>query len=117
MLKIAMAVSIDYLPEFERRAKILAKRYRSFPSDYQLLLDELEANPFVGTSLGSGVYKVRMSISSKNRGKSGGARVLTYAIAQEVDNVTVTLMTIYDKSEISNVSDAYIKSLIQEIKK
>ena len=112
-----MAVSIDYLPEFERRAKILAKRYRSFPSDYQLLLDELEANPFVGTSLGNGVYKVRMSISSKKRGKSGGARVLTYAIAQEVDNVTVTLMTIYDKSEISNVSDAYIKSLIQEIKK
>ena len=112
-----MAVSIDYLPEFERRAKILAKRYRSFPSDYQLLLDELEANPFVGTSLCNGVNKVRMSISSKKRGKSGGARVLTYASAQEVDNVTVTLMTIYDKSEISNVSDAYIKSLIQEIKK
>lgn len=112
-----MAVSIDYLPEFERRAKILAKRYRSFPTDYQLLLDELEANPFVGTSLGNGVYKVRMSISSKRRGKSGGARVLTYTIAQENDNVTVTLMTIYDKSEISNVSDAYIKSLVQEIKK
>ncbi len=110
-----MAVLIDYLPEFERRAKVLAKRYKSFPSDYQLLLDELEANPFGGTPLGHGVYKVRMTIAAKGRGKSGGARVITYNAMKEGDDIAITLMTIYDKSDISNVTDAYIKSLLAEL--
>ncbi len=110
-----MAVSIDFLPEFARRAKVLAKKYHSFQKDYQTLLDELEKNPFQGTPLGSNVYKVRMSITSKGHGKSGGARVLTYNVLQNGDDVTITLMTIYDKSEIENVSDAYIKGLVKEI--
>lgn len=33
-----------YLPEFERRAKALAKKYRSFVDDYNAFLDELEQN-------------------------------------------------------------------------
>ena len=40
-----MTVTIDFLPEFERRAKALAKKYKSFPSDYDVFLDELEKNP------------------------------------------------------------------------
>ena len=57
-------------------------------------------NPFVGTPLGEGVRKVRMTISSK--GKSGGARVLTYSVNKESDDeIKVTLMSIYDKSRIS----------------
>ena len=110
-----MHVTFDYLPEFERRAKTLAKRYKSFVKDYQDLLDELEANPYCGTALGHGVFKIRMSIASKGRGKSGGARVITYNAVQEGNDVVVTLMTIYDKSDMSNVSDAYIKSLLNEI--
>ena len=42
-------VTFDYLPEFERRAKALAKKYRSFVDDYNTFLDELERNPFSGT--------------------------------------------------------------------
>ena len=109
-----MDVTFDYLPEFERRAKALAKKYKSFPNDYQALLDSLENNPFQGSALGANVFKIRMSIESKGRGKSGDARVLTYTIRQENETVAITLMTIYDKSEISNVSDTYIKSLVQE---
>ncbi len=57
-----------------------------------------------------------MSITSKGKGKSGGARVLTYNIRRLNENdVFVTLMTIYDKGEISNVTDAFIKSLVQQI--
>ena len=82
------------------------------------LLDELRSNPFVGTPLGEGVRKVRMTITSKGKGKSGGARVLTYCVNKDSDDeIKVTLMSIYDKSKISNVSDEYISFLIKEMKK
>jgi hypothetical protein len=56
-----------------------------------------------------------MAIASKGKGKSGGARVLTYNLQkQSEDEVLITLMTIYDKSDIENVSDAYIRSLVEE---
>lgn len=64
-----MLVELKYLPEFEKRAKLLAKKYRSFISDYNKLLDEIEKDPFHGTSLGNGVYKTRMAIASKGKGK------------------------------------------------
>ena len=61
---------------------------------------------------------MRMTISSKGKGKSGGARVLTYNVNKESDDeIKVTLMSIYDKSKISNVSDEYISFLIKEMKK
>ena len=62
-----MKVKIDFLPEFMRLAKPLWKKYASFEQDYMSLLDELRSNPFVGTPLGEGVRKVRMTISSKGR--------------------------------------------------
>ncbi len=49
-------VAFEYLPEFERRAKALAKKYRSFVDDYNTFLDELERNPFGGTLLGNNTY-------------------------------------------------------------
>lgn len=59
-----------------------------------------------------------MAIASKGKGKSGGARVITYNVNQVTeDEVVITLMTVYDKSEISNVSDTYIRSLVQQIEK
>ena len=94
------------------------EKYASFEQDYMLLLDELRSNPFVGTPLGEGVRKVRMTISSKGKGKSGGARVLTYSVNKESDDeIKVTLMSIYDKSRISNVSDEYIAFLVKEMRK
>ena len=57
-----------------------------------------------------------MTIASKGKGKSGGDRVITYNIKKITDDeIVITLMTIYDKSDISNVSDAYIRSLVQSI--
>ena len=111
-----MKVSFDYLDEFERGAKALRKKYPSFVDDYNTFLDELEDNPFSGESLGQHTYKNRMAITSKGKGKSGGARVITYNLQQkDNDEVLITLMSIYDKSEIENVSDAYLRSLIQQV--
>lgn len=111
-----MKVTIGYLDEFKRGAKALRKKYPSFQSDYDTFLKELEADPFGGEPLGHHTYKYRMAIASKGKGKSGGSRVLTYNIQQQPeDEVLVTLMTIYDKSDISNVSDNYIRALVQQI--
>ena len=111
-----MKVTFNYLDEFQRGAKALRKKYPSFEDDYNTFLDELEKNPFSGEPLGKHTYKNRMAIASKGKGKSGGARVITYNLQQRSeDEVIITLMTIYDKSDISNVSDAYLLILVQEV--
>ena len=112
-----MEVTVKTIPEFDRRAKRLAKKYKSLKSDLQQTVLSLLKNPTQGNDLGRGVYKVRLAIASKGGGKSGGGRILTYAV-KIADPATyeVTLLTIYDKGEISNVSDAYTKDLIRQAK-
>lgn len=112
-----MEVSIKTIPEFDRRAKRLAKKYKSLKSDLMQTVLSLRQNPTQGNDLGRGVYKVRLAIASKGGGKSGGGRILTYAVKiADPDTYEVTLLTIYDKGEISNVSDAYTKELIRQAK-
>lgn len=111
-----MAVEIGYHSEFARQLKQLSKKYPSMKEDYVSFLNNLLDNPLQGVDLGNGVRKIRFVIKSKGRGKSGGARVITYNV-EEIANETlfVTLLTIYDKSEINNVSDSYIKQLVATI--
>lgn len=112
---IDMVVSFGYTEDFLRQMKHLRKKYPSLEKDYAALLNELEENPFAGVDLGSGVHKVRMAIASKGKGKSGGARVITYCVSKLENDVRVNLLAVYDKSEIENVSDAYIQSLLKSI--
>lgn len=58
--------------------------------------------------MGGGVRKVRMSIKSKGKGKSSGARVITFNYLLEDDNREITLMTVYDKLERETISDKEI---------
>lgn len=110
-----MDVKFKVLPEFSRRAKALAKKYKSFIKDYETLLDSLSQNPYQGKELGEGVYKIRMAIVSKGKGKSGGARVLTYNIHKvNPEEYIIVLMSIYDKSEMENVSDGYLNAIIKK---
>ena len=94
----------------------MSKKYRSLIDDLEDFQEELLKNPFQGTDLGGGVRKIRMAIASKGKGKSGGARVLTLTVLVSED-ADVTLLTIYDKNEIDNVSDEYIRSLVSEAEK
>ena len=58
-----------------------------------------------------------MAIASKGKGKSGGARVITFSISQKENEILeITLLTIYDKGEISSVSTKFIKWLIAQLK-
>ena len=111
-----MKVTISTIEEFDRQARRLAKKYKSLKADLMILQKEIKENPFIGSDLGSGIRKIRLAIASKGKGKSGGARVLTLTVLVSED-AEVTLLTIYDKSEIENVSDEYIRWLIDEAKK
>lgn len=98
---------------FIKSAKAIAKRYRSFNSDYQNLIKELEENPLQGNDLGNGIFKVRMAISSKGKGKSGGARIITFNAIER--NGCLYLIYAYDKSEHDSVDISVIKSYIEEL--
>lgn len=110
-----MTVRIDFHKEFLRQVKCFRKKYHSFEKDFYAFLSSIEENPLQGTDLGNSVRKVRMTISSKGKGKSGGARIITYSVNKESDeNINVTLLTIYDKSEIASVSEEFIDWLIRQ---
>ena len=67
----------QHSPTFEKELKALSKKYKSLREDIEKLKKEIEENPLLGTSLGGGYKKIRLNITSKNQGKSGGARVIT----------------------------------------
>lgn len=98
--------------DFDRQVKLLFKKHRSLLNDIRQLKEELLENPFQGDPLGDNCYKVRMAIASKGKGKSGGARVITCI---KIENDTIHLLTIFDKSDIENISDKYLDSLRKSI--
>jgi len=110
----SIKVTIYTEKEFERQLRKLSKKYHSIAKDYAYFLDDLENNPYQGNSLGKGVRKVRMAITSKGKGKSGGTRVITYNLCQEEDNIIIDLLTIYDKGEIANITDDFITYLLEK---
>ena len=98
--------------KFEKEIKRLTKKFPSIKNEYACLISDLKNNPTLGTSLGEDCYKVRLAIASKNKGKRGGARIITYVV---VDPATVFLLTIYDKSEKSNISGKELKAIIKSL--
>ena len=110
-----MEVNINTGSEFKRQFKRLMKKYHSSLHDFDVWKQELKNNPLAGDDLGAGVRKIRMAINSKGKGKSGGARILTLNILLDPETMDITLLTIYDKGEISNVNDDYIKFLVENL--
>ena len=106
-----MSYSVIPIDRFKKEAKRLAKKYPSLKADLLELSKTLSRNPQAGTPLGNNTYKVRVAIKSKGKGKSGGARVVTYLITEEKE---VYLLLIYDKSEVENIDDKILKKLIAD---
>lgn len=109
-----MNYSIKTSASFDRGLKRLAKHYSSFKNDYASLLDELERNPQLGTDLGGGLRKIRLRITSKGKGKSGGARVITFTVIVSEQEATLNLLYIYDKAERSSISEKEISQLLRQ---
>lgn len=108
-----MSFNIIPTPPFEKELKQLAKKYPSLKNDLSVLITKLLAEPKMGTPLGYDCYKIRMAITSKGKGKSGGARVITFV---QVIEENIFLLSIYDKADASNISDKELKDRIRKLK-
>ena len=98
--------------DFRAAYKRLKKRHKSLEADFERLLASLLINPLQGVELEGGARKVRLAISSKGRGKSGGARVIIRIriIADELQ-----LLYIYDKSDFENINDTYLRDVMKRM--
>ena len=98
--------------DFRAAFKRLKKRHKSLQYDFELLLASLLVNPKQGVELEGGARKVRLAITSKGRGKSGGARgiIRVRIVADELQ-----LLYIYDKADFENVSDAILRDVMKRM--
>ena len=102
------AVKFQFSDDFKIAFKRLLKKYRTLKQDLLKVMDEIE----VGVPLFATVRKMRMAISAKGRGKSGGARLILSLYQQEG---IVFFLFIYDKNEMENVSDEFIKEILKDM--
>ncbi len=109
-----MNYKIEVSSLFAREAKRLAKHYPSFKEDYRDFLISLKENPWQGVDLGGGIRKIRIKISSKGKGKSGGARAITMNMLIDAENMTIRLLLIYDKKDVSNFEQKLLEAAIKE---
>ena len=107
-------MKIEASSRFDRDSKRLKKKYASLSDEIEELKGELRQNPTMGTPIGNSCYKIRLAIRSKGKGKSGGARVITYYY---IHGETVYLLSIYDKSEQENISEEVIAELLPDVEK
>ena len=106
--------------EFIKELKTLSKKYKSLKDDLKKLQEEFVANPNLGISLGDGLRKIRLNITSKNTGKSGGARVISHELLIEVgttdETKSVAFISIYDKSEYDTADLDIIKKIVKNFR-
>lgn len=95
---------------FDKELKKLSKKYPSVKVDYKALVDSLKEEPKQGQPLGKDCYKIRMAITSKGKGKSGGSRVITCV---KIVADSVFLLSIYDKGDKESISDKELDDLLR----
>ncbi|SER74257.1 type II toxin-antitoxin system RelE/ParE family toxin [Pedobacter rhizosphaerae] len=88
--------SIIYSAVFIRKAKIYKKKHFSLVEDLYELEQNLLENPMQGNDLGAGLYKVRLAVKSRGKGKSGGFRIVTYLVSNYPDGTVINMLTMYD---------------------
>jgi len=107
-----MSYKVKITPKFEKELKRLAKKYPSIRSEYPELVNSLKENPTQGVSIGNSCYKIRLSIASKGKGKSSGARVIA---CLQISDTVVYLLTVYDKSDQENIPAKELADLLRYI--
>ncbi len=107
-----MSSEVTVLRPAEREIKRLAKKYPSLKNDLAELFKALMDDPKQGTPLGRGCFKIRLKISSKNAGKSGGGRVISHVL---VEDESIYILSVYNKSRQSSISDQDLEALVNEI--
>lgn len=106
-----MNYKITSYATFDKEFKRLNKRYRSLKQQLLNKRCQILQNPEIGTDLENGFRKIRLAITSKGKGKRGGARVITLNLILSADETEIGLFYIYDKSERISITDAELKAL------
>ncbi|HAH23143.1 MAG TPA: hypothetical protein DCL77_05170 [Prolixibacteraceae bacterium] len=107
-------IQIIALPEFEKDLKRLNKKYQSLKNEYLSYIESSEEKGPQGIHLGHNVYKARLAVKSKGKGKSGGLRIISYHFILTYQEDKIYLVAIYDKSEMPSIE---MKKIDQIIKK
>ena len=109
-------ITISVSDDFAKEAKRLAKKYPSFKQDYKDFLLSIKNNPLQGDEITKNIRKIRMAIKAKGKGKSGGARVITFNILTDIENGHVVFLLLYDKKEdASTVKVNVVKQLVRDM--
>ena len=108
-------ITVSVSDDFAKEAKRLAKKYPSFKQDYKDFLDSIKENPLQGDEITKNIRKIRMAIKAKGKGKSGGARVITFNVLTDVENGHVVFLLLYDKEDASTVKVNVVKQLVQDM--
>nr|WP_302335431.1 addiction module toxin RelE [uncultured Prevotella sp.] len=108
-------ITISVSDDFAKEAKRLAKKYPSFKQDYKDFLLSIKNNPLQGDEITKNIRKIRMAIKAKGKGKSGGARVITFNIITDIKNGHVVFLLLYDKEDASTVKVNVVKQLVRDM--
>lgn len=72
-------------------------------------------NPELGNDLGAGLYKIRLAVKSKGKGKSGRFRIITYLVSNMPNSIIINMLTLYDKSEESTIDKKELQKIIKAL--
>jgi mRNA-degrading endonuclease RelE of RelBE toxin-antitoxin system len=107
------SIEVEASLTFNRNLRILAKKYRNIRSDIQPVVNQLKLGERPGEEIpgiGFEVFKVRVRNSNVQKGKSGGYRLIYYIKTEK----SIILLTIYTKSEQTDVAADSLRSIIAE---
>lgn len=108
-------ITVSVTDDFAKEAKRLAKKYPSFKQDYREFLESIKNNPLQGDEITKNIRKIRMAIKAKGKGKSGGARVITFNVFTDMGNGQVVFLLLYDKEDASTVKVNVVKQLVRDM--
>jgi len=108
-----MNYNVLTIAPFDKQLKKLVRKYPSLKGEIAGLISQLQTEPNKGIALGNDCYKIRLAIASKGKGKSGGARVITYLAITDSE---IYLLSIYDKSQQSDIEDKELLRLVDMIR-
>jgi mRNA-degrading endonuclease RelE of RelBE toxin-antitoxin system len=98
---------------FDKQSKQLSKKFNLLKNDLEDFINHFSDYHATATNIKINFFKVRLSNSNKNKGKSAGYRIYYYL---KIDDA-VYLLTIYDKSQIESINENMLIDLIKEFDK
>ena len=108
-----MRTTVEALPRFKRRLKRLERKYRTALDAAERLIAQLERGERPGSQIqriGFAVYKCRLRNPAVSGGAPKGYRVIYHAVSADF----IRLLTIYSKSEQTDVSHREIRQLVAQ---